>query len=140
MFGLNFVTATVLDFLEQSSPFPGACAMGGLRAENLYLSYDGQISLIGLGYKSLRSSEVTAKKTDLSHLVGLAEQLDLEGKYQYAALLGSSNTLSEAVLRLRKLMPDACAGIQGRVAAMFRSHFAGDLQKDRAFFGLPTLQ
>lgn len=139
-YGICYVAASVLAFLEANSPFEGACAMGGLTAENLYLGFDGQISVLGLGYKSLKPPAALAADADLDALHELARQFEIEGKNPVSALLQSARSLGEAVVLIRKTNPEACAGVQLRLSAMFRREFSEVLQKDRSIFGLQTLQ
>lgn len=155
--GVLFIVAGIIAFLEEHSPYPGACAMGGITSEDIYLAYDGQVTVLGLGYGSLKERNLSPAEADLQSLFDLAMLLDNQGNSGLVEAIRSSADLqniggsgraarlnkteaAKIAVKLRKSQPEWCGRAQGAIAAMFRRDFPQDIQKDRAFFGLQTLQ
>jgi hypothetical protein len=139
-YGLLFVLTDLIAFLDEQSPFAGAFSFGGLQSSDIHLAYDGSIRILGLGYKSLKPAAHAPQRMDRLSLVSFATQLDIKGKHGLSLSMFEEESPQWVARRLRKQKPQWCARVRELLAGMFRTGFSQDIQKDRAFYGLQTLQ
>jgi len=139
-YGLLFVLTDLLEFLENQSPFPGAFSFGGITPEDIHLAYDGSIRVFGLGYSSIKTPPGAKPNSDRESLLQIIQQLEIKTEIRVSSTFWENWTVTKLRTELRKGQPDWCAGVRSRLATLFRTLFAQEIQKDRAFYGLQTLQ
>ena len=130
----------VIDFLEKQSPFPGAYQFGSFGPGNIHLSFSGRIIMTGLGSQSLRASSAQGPLCDRRALLNLAEILDVCLKTYKNQVLEPSEDLDPCMRSLAKIQPEWCARTEENLSAFLRTQFLDEIQDDRAFYGLHTLQ
>lgn len=135
-----FSVAEAAAFLIEQGPTPGSCAMGGLGAADVFVGYDGAIQLVGLGLKRARGNALDPIAADMSALFSLARRLDAVSGAKLVSSIAGVTTAAELAKAVRKRDGTACASRRRLAAGALRHHFAAEIDGDRAFFGLPTLQ
>ncbi len=136
--GVIYSVAEVLSFLMKEGPEPGACAMGGVELENIYLGFGGEVRLTGVGLKGPRAENQDPLTLDLTSCLALAELLPGEHPALEGIIKGSGST-RDLSTRLRKSYREACAHRVEHVATFLRARFEEKIREERAFFHMTTL-
>jgi hypothetical protein len=124
--------ADALAWLADQGPAPGACAMGGLDESDIFLSYDGDVQLLGIGTKLARAQGRDPVQADLSALHEIADRLDVRSIERAASV-------HEASVLLRHAHRAGCADRAYRIGALLRARFESAMHRERALYGLPLL-
>lgn len=135
--GIAYAVAEVLAFLAEEGPHPGACTMGGFDAQDVLLGFDGQVSLLGLGLRSLR--EPDRPDADAHSYRRLVCDLDGWLGTDLGAFCPADRSLSEAREALRRHFRDPCGHRRALLGQYMRDTFPNTIRNERAFFGLDTL-
>ena len=130
----------VIDFLEKQSPFPGAYQFGYFEPCNIHLSFSGRILITGLGSQSLRNHQEQGHLADRQALLDLAEFLSIDLKGYKKQILDPQKGLETCIRHISSLSPEWCARTEENLSAFLRVEFLEEIQDDRAFYGLHTLQ
>lgn len=131
--GIAYALSEVLGQLAEEGPQPGACAMGGFEAEDVFLGFDGSILLTGAGLKQVRSGADAPLSADVTALSSLAH-LTLPG-HSWA---GAEDCKSWGRI-LRTLDPEACGMRTANVGRLLRQRYGDVITGERAALGLPAL-
>lgn len=131
--GVLYAVAEVLGALAAEGPRPGACAMGGFDAEDIFLGFDGSILLTGAGLARGRGGDSARLARDLLALVALADQL------LPPDTLPAPEDAASWALALRRAYPDRCGLRTQAVGRMLRACYCDAIPGERAALGLPTL-
>lgn len=137
---LLFAVAEACDFLAGQGPEPGACAMGGFDDRDVFLSFDGEIGLVGLGLKRARGGAEDPLDADLRACFELARRLDERARAKLPSAVAGASSAREVARAVRRRFSSACASSAQQVGAVLRRCFATAIAEERAFFGLPALQ
>ncbi|MEE2901384.1 MAG: hypothetical protein VYC39_03605 [Myxococcota bacterium] len=130
----------LIDFLEKQSPFPGAYQFGYFEPCNIHLSFSGRILITGLGSQSLRNHHEKALLADRQALMDLAEILSINLKTHKKRILEPGEDLRACIRHISALNPEWCARTEENLSVFLRAEFLEEIQDDRAFYGLHTLQ
>jgi len=130
----------VIDFLEKQSPFPGAYQFGYFEKCNIYLSFSGRILITGLGSQSLRNHDEKGHLADRQALLDLAQTLAVDLKTYKKQILDPRKDLEICIRHISSLNPEWCARTEECLSKFLRAEFLEEIQDDRAFYGLHTLQ
>ena len=124
--------AEAIAWLAEQGPAPGCCSMGGFDESDVFLGFDGEVQLVGIGTKLARSPGRDPIEADLEALVELMERLFVRG-------IPTVASAEEAAIELRRAYRSTCAERASRIGALLRGRFETDIQRERALFGLPLL-
>lgn len=128
-----------LEFLSREGSKRGACSLGGFELGDVFLGYDGRISLLGLGLKSARKPDVGPAQADLQACFELARRLDAASGARLTSAIAAARSLKDVERAARRRDPEACGDATRHVAAALRARFADRIREERAFFGLSAL-
>lgn len=131
--------AEALEFLSRQGSKRGACSLGGFDARDVFLGYDGQILLVGLGLKSARKPDVSPVQADLQACFELARRLDAVAGARLTSAIAAARSLKDLERAVRRRDPEACGDATRHVAGALRTRFADRIREERAFFGLSAL-
>lgn len=110
--------------------------MGGFDARDVWLGFDGSISVTGTGFQTLREVECPLT-ADLDALFVLMD--DLGGWLGRAFAPTRPLGLEEVARALRRSHREACGRRTSFVGAHVRAIFPEAVLRERSFFGLTTL-
>ena len=130
----------LVDYLEKESPFPGAYQFGECNLQSIHLSFSGRVLVTGLGSQSQPSEPNRDPFADRRALRDLTEQLDVSLKAYTDQVLTGVQGLEASLRELSRMNPEGCARTEESLSAYFRTAFLEEIQEDRAFYGLHTLQ
>ncbi len=136
---LLFCAAEAVAFLGEQGPSPGACAMGGVTASDVFVGFDGAIKLVGLGLKRARG-DGDPIAADIAGLRSLAAALGAASGGGLMVDIADVHTAAGVARAVRRKHGSACAARRRLAATVMRRVFVEEIDADRAFFGLPTLQ
>jgi hypothetical protein len=119
-------------WLAEQGPARGSCSMGGFDEADIYLGFDGEVQLVGVGTKLARSPGRDPIEADVEALLELLERLKVRG-------IPTVDSAEEAAIELRRAYRATCGERSSRIGALLRSRFEEDIQRERALFGLALL-
>ncbi len=131
--GIAYGISEVLGQLAEEGARPGACAMGGFEAEDVFLGFDGSILMTGAGLKQVRSGANAPLSSDLAALVSLAQLMLPQRSWTPAE---DSASWAQA---LRRLDPEPCGMRTANVGRLLRQRYRDVIAGERAALGLPAL-
>ncbi|MFO0723495.1 MAG: hypothetical protein U1E65_06930 [Myxococcota bacterium] len=126
-----------LDFLSEEGE---GAAMGGLDARDVFLGYDGSVSLVGIGLRRVRGHEGDPRALDLQAAFSMARHLSRWSDAQLPAVIAGVSSFRELSRALRRRFASACAAGPRHVGSALRRAFPQVIREERAFFGLEPLQ
>jgi hypothetical protein len=135
-----YAVAEACEFLAAQGPEEGACAMGGFDDRDVFLGFDGAIGLVGVGLRRARGGGDEPRAKDLKSCFELARRLDDHAKAKLPSTVAGATSTRELTRALRRRFSDACAASAHHVGSALRRQFAAAIDRERAFFGLRTLQ
>jgi len=126
------VVAEALAWLVEQGPARGSCAMGGVDESDVFLCFDGEVQLLGIGTKLARAPGRDPIEADLASLRELADRLEIR-------TIENAVSSEEASVLLRRAHRAACGERAARIGAMMRTRFESAIHRERALYGLPLL-
>lgn len=138
--GILHAVADALAFLAAEGPRPGACAMGGFDDADVFLGFDGDVRLTGLGARRARIGDADPLSADLAACFELARRLDRGSGGGLVSTTAASTTTAEVATAVRKRHGEACGARRRWVAGALRDRYASEIHEERARCGLGTLQ
>lgn len=119
-------------WLAEQGPAPGCCSMGGFDESDIFLGFDGEVQLVGIGTKLARSPGRDPIEADVEAIQEIAERL-------HVRVIPGVDSAEEAAIELRRTYRATCAERASRIGSLLRARFEADVHRERALFGLALL-
>jgi hypothetical protein len=141
--GVLFTLATTLADLAEGGPAAGAWSLGGFDARDVFLGFDGRVSLVGVGLQRVRIGAEDPIARDFASLLALAKRLIIreeEGETLAASVEAAADSRRLAEALRRGPFRESLARRTELLGCTLRERFEDAMREERAFFGLAPLQ